>query len=86
MQLPQFDADQIKRASDLLHACGIEPTAQTMLALVETADAHYPGDPTGLEKAAQALVAFFEDSANTKTQKEPPWHRLRHWAFSMLRL
>jgi hypothetical protein len=86
MELHKFDADQVKRICKMLHACGIEPTAQTMQALVETAEAHYPGDPAGLEKAAQSLVAFFEGSATARPKQERSWHRLRSWAFSVLRL
>lgn len=86
MELPKFDADQIKRAFDVLQACGIEPTAATMQALVETAEAHYPDDPASLEKAARSLVSFFEGAAMTRTKQERSWQRLRYWALSVLRL
>ena len=86
MGLHKFDAEQVKRACKVLSTCGIEPTAQAMQALVETAEAHYPDDPDSLEKAAQALVTFFGGSAIAYTKQERSWHRLRHWAFSVLRL
>jgi len=85
MELHQFDSKQVKRAAKLLQACGIEPTTETMQALAETAIAHYPNDSESLEKAARAMVEFFEGSPTVAKASEHPWMRLRLWAFSMLR-
>jgi hypothetical protein len=86
MDLPKFGADQVKCAFDVLNAYGIEPTAQTMQALVETAEAHYPNDPASLEKAARSLVTFFDGSATARPKQQQSWRQLRYWAFSVLRL
>ena len=86
MKLPEFDAAQMRRAFVTLHACGIEPTTQTMQALVETAAVHYPDDPASLEKAAQALATFFAGAAIAQPKQETSWKRLRYWALSVLRL
>ncbi|MBW4694904.1 MAG: hypothetical protein KME27_24405 [Lyngbya sp. HA4199-MV5] len=85
MQLSKFDAAQVKAAFHALRACGIEPTAPTMQALVETAEAHYPDDPASLEKAARSLATFFAGSAEARTDPRSSWHWLRVWAFSVLR-
>jgi len=85
MELHQFDSEQVKRAANLLQACGIEPTTETMQALAETAIAHYPNEPESLEKAARSMVEFFEGSPTVAKASEHPWMRLRLWAFSMLR-
>ena len=82
----KFDATQVKSAFEALRVCGIEPTAPTMQALVETAEAHYPNDPASLEKAARSLATFFEGSPDAHTQQTSSWRWLRVWAFSLLRL
>lgn len=86
MELHQFDSDQVKRAFKVLQACGIEPTAETMQALAETATEHYPNDPDSLEKAARSMVEFFQSSSVISKTQQVPWMRLKLWAFSVLRL
>ncbi len=86
MGLSKFDADQVKRAFTLLQSSGIEPTAETIQALVETAEAHYPNDPNSLEKATQSMVEFFTGSPAAREKDERPWERLWQWAFSVLRI
>ncbi|XGV95262.1 MAG: hypothetical protein ACAF41_21250 [Leptolyngbya sp. BL-A-14] len=85
MALSKFDANQVKAAFEVLSACGIEPTAPTMKALVETAEAHYPDDPASLEKAARSLATFFGGSAEAHTQPKSSWHWLWNRAFAFLR-
>lgn len=85
MELSKFNAAQVKGAFNVLRACGIDPTAPTMQALVETAETHYPNDPASLEKAARSLTSFFEGSSRKPTKPKFSWYWLRTWAFSVLR-
>ncbi|MBW4474649.1 MAG: hypothetical protein KME45_30370 [Stenomitos rutilans HA7619-LM2] len=84
--MSKFDANQVRSAFNALSNCGIEPTAPTMQALVETAEAHYPNDPASLEKAARSLAMFFEGSTEARPQQKFSWHWFRALAFSLRRL
>jgi len=86
MGLDRFDAEQVQSVSDLLESYDIEPTIETLQALARTAQASYPNDPDGLEKAAVTMLKFFSSQNSHPDQQEGSWNRLKRWAISNLRI
>ena len=86
MDLNKFDAKQVESVSALLTSYGIEPSQETLNALIETAIESYPNDPNGLEKAAKVMLEFFAEENRANQTHEFSWSRFKRWIVLVLRV
>lgn len=77
----ELEAKQLQQVAIKLQRFGIEPSVETLQALIQTANVHYPHHPEGLLMVADSVLKFFSEHATRYNQQERSWYRLGRWFF-----